>query len=637
RQIIEGLYYPQNLYEYSLIPVEILGQVYEQFLGKQIILKPRHVADVVDKPEVRKAGGVYYTPSYIVDYIVEHTVGKLVEGKTPEQIKTLRIVDPACGSGSFLLGAYQYLLDWYLTWYKKDGVKKHQREVCEDLQEGYRLTLRERKRILLAHVFGVDIDAQAVEVTKLSLVLKVLEGETQESVQTSLKFRERLLPDLGKNIQCGNSLIGTDFYKDHPDLTDEERKKINPFDWKKAFPAVFKDGGFDAVIGNPPYVNMTATSISSHVLNYYDRYYHVLKTAQSKNIFSLFVEKGVHLTAQDGIFSFIVPEGLARTRSYSSVRELIFKLCGLESLLFFEKFVFEKATIGSVVFVVKKGKAPCCYTVTKLDKNLTVWESHKLPHADIGKTPDYTWRDTPISDADVLVSNMERTGIKAGEIVRFYKGMVIRERTRVLRGKAKRGDMPFLLGNCMSRYHLGYKYYTNYKELDIIGGTKVLAKHKEVPRILVRRTGDYVCATMTDEPQLVESTIYIVCGASRQMLCYLLGLLNSRLLTFVVRNKAVTNKQAYPQILMTDLQELPIRTINFKDKADKSRHDKMVRLVERMLKLHKDAQAERVGTKQEAIEREIRATDEEIDRLVYELYGLTDEEIRIVEGEEKKS
>jgi hypothetical protein len=212
KEIIKDLYFPSP-YIFNEIPVEILGQVYEQFLGKVIRLTAGHRAKVEEKPEVRKAGGVYYTPKYIVDYIVEHTVGKLLEGKTPKEAAKLKIVDPACGSGSFLLGAFQRLLDWHEQWYLEHDPAKWAQGADAALSPsedgGWRLSTAEKKRILLNNIFGVDIDAQAVEVTKLSLLLKVLEGETG---QLSLGF-ERVLPDLGANIQCGNSLIGPDYYE----------------------------------------------------------------------------------------------------------------------------------------------------------------------------------------------------------------------------------------------------------------------------------------------------------------------------------------------------------------------------------------------------------------------------------------
>jgi hypothetical protein len=264
--ILGRLYDPESPYEFSVLPADILGQVYEQFLGKVIRLTAGHRAVVEDKPEVKKAGGVYYTPTYIVDYIVKNTVGRLLEGKTPKQAADLRILDPACGSGSFLIGAYQHLLDWYLEAYE-ERPEKHRKELVQGRAGEWHLSTAEKKRILQANIYGVDIDAQAVETTKLSLLLKVLEGETSESIDAQLSFlHERALPDLAANIKCGNSLIGPDFYDDAQlgleGPGEEERYRINVFDWDSEFPEILGKRvskgscGFDAVIGNPPYVDI---------------------------------------------------------------------------------------------------------------------------------------------------------------------------------------------------------------------------------------------------------------------------------------------------------------------------------------------------------------------------------------------
>jgi len=282
KEVFKDLYYPDSPYEFSVLPADILGQVYEQFLGKVIRLTPGHRAKVEDKPEVKKAGGVYYTPTYIVDYIVKHTVGKLLESKTPTKAATIKILDPACGSGSFLLGAYQTLLDWHLKWYSENDPEKHAKGRKPRVFRGpggdWRLTTSEKKRILTNNIYGVDIDPQAVEVTKLSLLLKVLEGENEETLGKSLRlFHERALPDLADNIKCGNSLIGPDFYETQQLslLDDEERYRINAFDWDAEFPAIMNGGGFDAVIGNPPYIFTRDQGIGEDEKRYYyDCYSH---------------------------------------------------------------------------------------------------------------------------------------------------------------------------------------------------------------------------------------------------------------------------------------------------------------------------------------------------------------------------
>ncbi len=203
--IIKELYYPNCEYEFSVMPADILGSVYERFLGKTIRLTKAHYAKIEEKPEVRKAGGVYYTPKYIVDYIVENTVGKLIDGKTLKQVEKIKICDPACGSGSFLIGAYQFLLDWHLKYYMDNLQKRPARSSRKSgggkkdnpLTPDGNLTTADKKRILLNNIFGVDIDAQAVEVTKLNLLLKALEGETKASISQQLTlFYERVLPNL---------------------------------------------------------------------------------------------------------------------------------------------------------------------------------------------------------------------------------------------------------------------------------------------------------------------------------------------------------------------------------------------------------------------------------------------------------
>ncbi|MCX6326255.1 MAG: N-6 DNA methylase, partial [Bacteroidia bacterium] len=170
KTIINELYYPECPYEFSVLPVEILGSAYEQFLGKVIRITPAHHAKIEEKPEVRKAGGVYYTPQYIVDYIVKITVGKCIEGKTPKEISNIKIVDPACGSGSFLIGAYQYLMDWHKNYYN-DNSKISKGKKDNLLTPDGHLSTDEKKRILLNNIYGVDLDVNAVEVTKLSLLL----------------------------------------------------------------------------------------------------------------------------------------------------------------------------------------------------------------------------------------------------------------------------------------------------------------------------------------------------------------------------------------------------------------------------------------------------------------------------------
>jgi predicted type IV restriction endonuclease len=327
KNIIKELYYPNCEYEFSVMPADILGSVYEQFLGKTIRLTKAHHAKIEEKPEVRKAGGVYYTPKYVVDYIVKNTVGKLIEGKTPKQIEKIKICDPACGSGSFLIGAYQFLLDRHLKYYTDNpSIKKKNNPLTPDGN----LTTAEKKRILLNNIFGVDIDTQAVEVTKLNLLLKALEGETKASISQQLSlFHERVLPNLGNNIKCGNSLIGNDFYDNQLELFPEQMKKINAFDWKEGFPETFRLGGlsaeasakagFDAVIGNPPYGATLSETEDNYLRLKYDVASYQLDT------YSLFIEKAFLISNMNGRVGYIIPSAWTSSVYDIELREFLYK------------------------------------------------------------------------------------------------------------------------------------------------------------------------------------------------------------------------------------------------------------------------------------------------------------------------
>src|SRR5262249_52471457 len=209
--------------------------------------------------------------------------------------RPLRVLDPACGSGSFLIEAYQFLLDWYREKYVKEGAEKNTKGGRAPLhvsQTGdLALTIAEKKRILLTHIFGVDIDPQAVEVTKLSLLLKVLEGESGDGLARQMDmFHTRPLPDLGANIRCGNSLIQPDFYSGaNLDFFDqEERFRIIAFSWTGNFSFLKASGGFDAIVGNPPYI-FARELMQAHEKDYYGE--HFKYSWDKQNTFMLFMEK----------------------------------------------------------------------------------------------------------------------------------------------------------------------------------------------------------------------------------------------------------------------------------------------------------------------------------------------------------
>jgi len=379
KSIIRRLYYPESPYEFTVVSADILGSVYERFLGKIITLTAGHRARVDEKPEVRKAGGVYYTPIYIVDHIVQQTLGELLEtAKSPKEASKLAVLDPACGSGSFLLSAYQCLLDWHLKWYIENGPESFFKGKKATLRPGpdgqWRLSINERKRILLNGIYGVDIDYQAVEVTKLSLLLKVLEGETAESLGGLWGIsHERALPDLGKNIQCGNSLVGTEITTGETwrGMSEDHRRDANPFDYRRAFAPVFKRKGFDAVIGNPPYIRVS--NIEEYMRPIlYEKY----ELNHRFDIYVAFLTRGYSLLHSGGVLGFIVPNkfftadyGLGIRRQLSETRAVA------QIVDFGDNQVFSDATTYTcLLFLSKAANENIAYARASTARSATGFE-----------------------------------------------------------------------------------------------------------------------------------------------------------------------------------------------------------------------------------------------------------------------
>jgi len=636
--ILRSLYYPDCPYEFSVLPAEILGNVYEQFLGRVIRITPGHQAKIEEKPEVKKAGGIYYTPSYIVDYIVKNTVGKLCEGKTPKQIANLRILDPACGSGSFLLGAYTYLLNYHRDWYVENNPSKHRNKIYQGRGGQWFLTIAEKKQILLNNIFGVDIDSQAVEVTKLSLLLKVLEGESQETLRL---FHERALPDLGNNIKCGNSLIGPDFYddKDLDSFDEEQRRRINAFDYKAEFPQIFKakNPGFNTIIGNPPYVRVDV--LESIQKKYLKRKY---ISAQGKyDLYYLFVELANKLVKEEGLFAYIIPNRFCTSTSGETLRNIIVgeknnvKINSVSQLRVFGK-VANYPVITIVNKASKKGASPkikLCRTLkeNELDSPKTIELSRK------------NWTKLPLhlfpinAEKDIIKLTLKL--IQRCEILKDK--IVISEGFRIPEAKeTNEGNHHIVKQYQFSRYsdvERGRFLKTTIRQ-SIISDSSERYKHCLEPKIVFAEDALRIEATLELNKSICQGGVYFgtlkKVDKNSESLKYLLGLLNSRLLTviYAALYAGMHMGGGYMRFRTSFLNTLPIRAIDFGNSADKAMHDKMVKLVDRMLDLHKRLAKAKVPTDKTRIQRQINTTDKQIDKLTYELYNLTEQEIKIVSG-----
>ena len=370
---IRSLYPPDGPYRFDAIADDILGIIYERFLGSAITVTRGHV-EAEPKPEVRHAGGVYYTPKFVVDTIVRRVVGPQVERKTPVEILDVKILDPACGSGSFLIAALQYLYSHCLKCFEKDPksavveVTAKRRKVkkklgFQDAEGNWYLMPEFRGQLLESCIYGVDIDAQAVEVTIMSLYLKMLEGRLPKDWQRDF-LEARLLPPLDNNIRCGNSLISLiDFdrywekkfgglFGGDPDV----RFRINAFDWTsqtRGFGRIFEEQeGFDCVIGNPPYIRVQELNKwAPEECEFYKANYR--SAAQGNyDIYVVFIEKALSLLAPHGLLGLICPHKFWQAAYGKGIRDVIAKGQHLQSVIdFSDQQVFREATTYTAIHV----------------------------------------------------------------------------------------------------------------------------------------------------------------------------------------------------------------------------------------------------------------------------------------------
>ncbi|MBN2375049.1 MAG: N-6 DNA methylase [Sedimentisphaerales bacterium] len=676
KEIIKSLYYPDSPYEFAVLPAEILGHVYEQFLGKVITLTKNHQARIEEKPEVKKAGGVYYTPKYIVDYIVKNTVGKLLESRSLKSYKSrlpsldqpLRILDPACGSGSFLIGAYQHLLDWHLEYYSNHDpdswLKTKHPPIYESSStssaRSFQLTTPERKRILLDHIFGVDIDSQAVEVTKLSLLLKVLEGESQHSLDNQLKlFHERALPDLADNIKCGNSLISPDFYQNQQQtmFDDEQQFKINAFDWHTEFPHIFNQNnpGFDIVIGNPPYGALFSDNEKKYLIEKY--------TCQSYQLDSylLFLENSItSLLSNSGFSGMIIPNPWLTNLFQQNTRKFIVTNTKVVNIAHFKFPVFKKVTVDTQVVILQKSNPknwhPLVTVYNKIDSlrelpgeykpiniihDQDVWVSLDGEVINIFLSPHEFELASKCKVNSDLLSNFCKinVGIKP-----YQTGKGKPPQTKdVVKIRSFDSDYPiddsyrlYLRGADIKRYQISPIKPRYIKYGSWLAEPRPSADFDSPLKFFMRQTGDSLIAAIDVEKYLCLNNMHVlVPNENLTSPYYLLGIINSQLLNWYYQSLNPEVGEALAEVKKTNVAKLPIRKINFPNPTEKSQHDQMVSLVETMLQLNQSLAAAKTPNEKNLLQRRINSTDQQIDQLTYKLYNLNPDEIKIIEESSK--
>jgi len=597
-KVIRALYFGsednQARYMFDEIPGDLLGSIYEQYLGT--ILKGTEKRVKLDSESgKRKKMGIYYTPSYIVDYIVKNTIGEYIKDKKVDEILEVKIVDPACGSGSFLIRAFQEVCDRIEEKLNKGEVGS--KLLFKSKGKIERLNLGQKIEILRNCIHGVDLDEKAVEIARLNLLLKLLEGEGQDT-------KKMLLPHLENNIKCGNSLI------DNPKVSDRA------FNWHAQFPDVFKSGGFDVVVGNPPY----GAELLEKDREMLEKKFSLGNTDTA----CLFMALAIDLVKKEGINGFIIPKPFVYSSTWNGIRQKL--LSGLIEVVDCGK-VWKEVKLEQVIYFYNRNGAEKIY-------RSCVRENQEIKC--VGNINKETFQEfgfllNGISDKEL------KLGRKIKSAGRSLNNFVINQRGAIYQKEVtdKRSDFKVLGGAQIGRYsiHQDIKGYILKK---VINDKKAYIKENSilVQRLVahIENPIDHIKITASLSKDLKISE-FIIVDTINQLQNR--GDVSSEYLIAIINSK-LTNWYAYRFIFGKAIRTMqfdnPVTERIIAPKVSSSQEKRIIELVNQMLELQKKYHDEKVaGGEKERLKQQIDNTDYEIDEEVYKLYGINEEEKKIIE------
>ena len=666
QEVIEGLNHSKDnsyRYDFSIIESDVLGNIYEQYLGNILKSTPKR-AKLEESKTHRKEQGIYYTPSYIVDYIVKSTVGEYIKTHKPEEIRKVRILDPACGSGSFLIRAYDELENY---WKQNSDFA----QITLDSEEFY----SKKVEILKNNIFGVDLDPKAVEIAQLNLLLQISE-------------KKQRLPLLQNNIKVGNSLINDSSISDRA------------FKWEEEFPEVTKEGGFDIVIGNPPYVriqNLNKGEVEFFNNNYYS-------PERNYDIYILFVERGFKLLNNKGKLGFILPHKFFEGQNGWKIRKFISDSKSLDRIVYFgSNQIFDGATTYTcLLFLRNSTNKMFYYKKFELGENFKALDYIDFEKKDIESVTAEPWNFNTKQISRIL-SKIKTHGVSFKEITRkIFKGsstgdddvflldpIIKGDNTTLVHSTFLNSDIeienellkPFLYGEDIKKYQdptnhkvllfpyfkvqgnvklippevMKLKYPRAFKYLN--DAKKELLKRKikmkdnefykysaarslaeyEQPKIMIpdmlvqNRVGYDERGTFFHGPA-IHSVLFNELVKDVDPLFYL-ATLNSKIFWFFITQTSTVLRGNTYRLTPEFLNLFPLPRLDLTDPNTAKKYQNVVSLVIEIISLNRRLLEirDKITDEQNKIEDRIKRLEEVIDSMIYSFYGLTEEDISIIE------
>ncbi len=672
-------------YDFNYFPIHILGNIYERFLGKSIFIENGKI-NVELKPEIRKAGGVFYTPKYIVDYIIENTIGKLINGKTPAEIADLSFADIACGSGSFLISIFEYLLDFHHIYYN-DNPNIARKDNCnyDDENKRWILTIKQKQQILLNNIYGIDLDFQAIEVTQLSLFLKMLENVDMNQADFMKWKNLKILPDLRKNIISGNSLIEYDFIDGRIPFTKDEMFAYMPVDIKDEFHEVFKNkqvkqqslseiaskakehaqkameyatelesrlsivsepttmygktGGFDVIVGNPPYYRVS----NKELIGYFQKKFK--HQNYQYDLYLLFLERYHGLLNNEGVMGIIIPNTWLQSLSFTNIRKYLVNNFNWKKILTSSKHIFDAVVDTHVIIFNKSEGRTNNYVIIEKLENEKANYFQSINQFDIAGNGEVINIMANPKEVNLFEKIKENSDLLAtvskvySGITLFEKGkgtppqteQIMKDKPYIVENQPKpegKNWLPLMRGSLMNRYvnHWDNNSWVLYgKNLAAPRDPKIF----EAPeKIIIRQTGDSIIATIIESGIIARKNLHILIS-SKINHKFILGVLNSKLVDFYYQQINPEKGEALAEVKKNHIEQLPIPKLN---KQNEPEQQQIIELVDKLIETKVSQKIASSDLDRKFFENYSTKLYQQINEIMYKMYDLTDEEVEMVEG-----